>query len=98
MVKADEQLVTFHRSAVAVSLTAAAEANAVATFNPRRGIRLSAEAKADVTGRLQAMLGAHPDGASASAVITATAGVSTRLALAAQLDVNGLWAEACAAA
>ena len=98
MVKANAQLVTFNHGPVATEMTARAEADAVASFDMRRGLRLSAEARAEVEGHLTATIGNSPEHASTVATIEASLGVSARLALAAQLDVNGLWAEACGAA
>jgi hypothetical protein len=98
MVKANAQLVTFNHGPVATEMTARAEADAVASFDMRRGLRLSAEARAEVEGHLTATIGNSPEHASTVATVEASLGVSARLALAAQLDVNGLWAEACGAA
>ena len=98
MVQAQSSLVTFDRGPIAVRISAAAEADAVAQFDLRRGLRVSAEARATVQAHLSATLGNDPQNRSAVAAVDASLGTSVRLALAAQLGVNGLWAEACAAA
>jgi hypothetical protein len=98
MVEASTDLVTYNSGGVTASATASAEADAVAQFDLRRGLRLSAEARAHSEAHLSAALGSDPSHASLLASVQASLGVSARLALAAQLDVHGLWAEACAAA
>lgn len=98
MVQADTQLLTYNRGPVAAAATASAEADAVAQFNLRRGLRLSAEARVQAEAHLSAALSSDPNHASLLASVQASLGVSARLALAAQLDVHGLFAEACAAA
>ena len=98
MVKAEGQLVTFSHGPFAGQMAARAEADAVAEFILRRGVRFSLDAKAEVQARLEASLANDPQSPSAMATVDASLGASARLALAAQLGVNGLWAEACAAA
>jgi hypothetical protein len=98
MVTAETQLVTFTHGPASAHVNAEAEANAVAQFNLRRGLRLSLDARAKIEGDLQEKLSTDPDFASAAATVSASIGAAARVALAAQLDVNGLWAEFCAAA
>jgi hypothetical protein len=98
VVKAETELVTFSHGQTTAHLAASAEADAVAKFNLRRGLRLSAEARAKIEGSLSEKLGPEPDSAAVTATISASIGAAARVALAAQLDVNGLWAEFCAAA
>ena len=98
MVEVDTQLVTYNHGPVAALMTASAEANAIAQFDLRRGLRFSADARAQTEARLSAALGSDPDHAPLLACVQASLGASARLALAAQLDVHGLFAEACAAA
>jgi len=98
MVEATTHLVTYRHGPLAAQMSATAEADAVAQFNPRRGLRLSAEARAATEAQLSAALGNDPNHASLLASVQASLGASVRLALAAQLDVHGLWAEGCAAA
>ena len=98
MVTAETQLVTFTHGPASAHVNAEAEANAVAQFVLRRGLRLSLDARAKIEGDLQEKLSTRPDGASAAATVSASIGAAARVALAAQLDVNGLWAEFCAAA
>lgn len=97
MVAADADLVTFQRGPLSGSIVAHADADADAKFDMRRGFRLSAEAKASIQAHLDAQFGADPQQRAAAAAVDASIGASTRLALAAQLGVNGLWAEGCAA-
>lgn len=97
MVTAETQLVTFAHGPTTAHLTASAEADAVAQFNLRRGLRLSADARARIEGSLSEKLGPEPDSAAVTATVSASIGAAARVALAAQLDVNGLWAEFCAA-
>ena len=98
MVDADANLVTFHRGPLSGRLSAHADADAVARFDLRRGLRLSAEARATLQAHLDATLGDDPQHRSAVAAVNASLGTSARFALAAEVGVNGLWAEACAAA
>jgi hypothetical protein len=98
MVTAETQLVTFTQGPVTAQLSASAEADAVAQFDLRRGLRVSADARAKIEGSVTGKLGSDPQGPTASAALSASIGAAARLALAAQLNVNGLWAEFCAAA
>lgn len=98
MVEAEANLVTFHHGPFSGRLNAQAEADAVADFDIRRGIRFAADARASVQAHLDATLGGDPQHSSLVASVNASLGASTRVALAAQMGVNGVWAEACAAA
>ncbi len=98
MVEAKANLVTFQHGPFSGRVNAQAEANAVAEFDLRRGIRFAADARASVQAHLDATLGADPQHSSLVASVNASLGASTRVALAAQMGVNGVWAEACAAA
>ena len=73
-------------------MEARASASAEASFELRRGVR--ARLQAEATAELDAKLGATPDGAHAQALLHAQLSASARGALAGQLDVHGLFAEA----
>jgi hypothetical protein len=90
------RLVNYQRGSIAAEISARAAAAAVADFGLRRGIRLAADAEAEMFARLTSRLGTAPDHDFATAAIQASVGTSTRVALAGQVDVHGVFAEACA--
>jgi hypothetical protein len=67
MVAAESNLVTFRQGALSGSIVASAEADAVAQFELRRGVRFSAEAKAAIQAHLSGQLGPDPQQRSAAA-------------------------------
>jgi len=92
MVEARSELMTFTRGDVSGDAEARAYATAAASAEIRRGLRAEFQASAGAT--FEARLTAAPDGTHADAVLSAEVAAGIRGAIAAQLDVRGLFAEA----
>jgi hypothetical protein len=92
VVEAKSELMTFDRGPISARIEAQAHATAVARAEIRRGLR--AEFQAEAGAALQARLDVTPDGTHAAAMLSAEVSAGVRGAIAAQLDVHGLFAEA----
>jgi hypothetical protein len=101
MVGDPRNIIDFQHGPISGAISAGADADVDLDFSLRRGLRFAKQAEAHIEGSLKGTIGTSNDpgsAAAATAAVTASIGTSQRTAFAAQYGVNGLWAEACAAA